>query len=196
MRWERWSATNLLQSVPLFIPTFFNNKEGYKNDSGGPSTKNLDRGSLMPTSSVVPNHSENVIREICSYTTPYTSSVEPKKNYNRSCLYSFTFKVLGEGISQWSSKYVQVKGEKVHYEITIFLCQIALIDVVKEIWFILIHCRQSFVLFRLLAWSSFWVKNNWLSVIFVYHDYVGNKTVGELPYVCDLLKGMFTQRPP
>lgn len=118
------------------------------------------------------------------------------KNYNRSCLYSFTFKVLGEGISQRASKHVQVKGEKVHYEITIFLCQITLIDVVKEIWFILMHYRQSFVLFRLLVWSIFWVKNNWLTVIYVYYDYVGNKPVGELPYVCDLLKGMFTHRPP
>ena len=41
--------------------------------------------------------------------------------------------MLGEGISQRASKHVQVKGEKVHYEITIFLCQITLIDVVKEI---------------------------------------------------------------
>ena len=58
------------------------------------------------------------------------------------------------------------------------------------------HYRQSDGLFKLLAWFRFWVKNNWLTVVSVYHAYVDNQPIGQLPHVCALLKEVFNQLPP
>ena len=69
--------TNLVQSAPLCILTFFKNKQGYKNDGSGSDIVNLNCGSLMANSSVVPNHSENVIGKISFFITPFASSSEP-----------------------------------------------------------------------------------------------------------------------
>lgn len=69
--------TNLVQSAPLCILTFFKNKQGYKNDGSGSNIVNLNCGSLMANSSLVPNHSENDIRKISFFITPFASSSEP-----------------------------------------------------------------------------------------------------------------------
>ena len=71
------NAANLVQSIPLRFPTFFNDKQVLKKDSPGPSEKNVDCSSHMAVSSMVPNPSENVNRETTSFATPSTSSIEP-----------------------------------------------------------------------------------------------------------------------
>ena len=71
------NAANLVQSVPLCFPTFFNDKQALKKDSPGSSKKNVDCSSRMAVSSMVPNPSENINREITSFVTPPTSSVKP-----------------------------------------------------------------------------------------------------------------------
>ena len=71
------NAANLVQSVPLCFPTFFNYKKGLKKDRPVPSKKNVDCNSHMKVSSLVPNPSENVNRETTFFATPSTSSIKP-----------------------------------------------------------------------------------------------------------------------
>ena len=109
------NAVNLVQSVPLCFPTFFNDKQCLKKDSSGPSEKNVDYSSHMAVSSMVPNPSENVNRETTSFATPPTSSIKPtgldtsinnKQNIKISGLDGFRQRLLAARISERASKLI------------------------------------------------------------------------------------------
>ena len=70
------NGANLVQSVPLCFPTFFNDIQGLKKDNPGPNENNVDCSSHMVVLSMVPNPSENVDREITSFATLSTSSIK------------------------------------------------------------------------------------------------------------------------
>ena len=61
----------------FMLSTFFNDKQGFKKNSAGPSKKSVDCSSQIAVPSMIPNPSENVNRETTSFTTPPTSSIEP-----------------------------------------------------------------------------------------------------------------------
>ena len=135
------NAVNLVQSVPLCFPTFFNDKQCLKKDSSGPSEKNVDYSSHMAVSSMVPNPSENVNRETTSFATPPTSSIKPtgsdtsinnKQNIKISGLDGFRQRLLATRISERLPSSFQVQGDKVHYQITIRPGLNGLAGVVKE----------------------------------------------------------------
>ena len=59
------------------LSTFFNNKQGLKKDSPRQGEKNVNCSSRKTVSGMVPNPSENVNREISSFTSPTTTSIKP-----------------------------------------------------------------------------------------------------------------------
>ena len=106
---------NAMQQIwysQYFFPPFTNDKQGFKKDSSGPSIKNVDCSSHMAVSSMASNPFENVNREITSFTTPPTSSIEPpgsdtsinnEQNIKISGLASFRQRLLETGISERDS---------------------------------------------------------------------------------------------
>ena len=198
-------AADLVQSVPLCFPTFFNDKQGLKKDSPGPS---VDCSPHMAVSSMVPNPSENVNRETTSFATPPTSSIKApgsdtsinnKQNIKISRLDGSRKMLLATGISERASKLISSTrrqgslsncnsfwskwatwcGER---KINSFRCAIGEV---------LDHLSYLFDLgyeYRTVGCHRY--------AISAYHEYVGNKPVGQYPHVYALLKGVFNEHPP
>ena len=109
------NGANLVQSVPLCFPTFFNDIQGLKKDNPGPNENNVDCSSHMAVSSMVANPSENVNRETTSFATLSTSSIKRsgsdtsvnnKQNFKISSLDGFRQRLLATGISERASKLI------------------------------------------------------------------------------------------
>ena len=112
---NRCNAANLVQSVPLCSPTFFNDKQGLKKDRTGPNKVNVDCSFHMAVSSIVSNPSENVNRQTTSFTTTPTSyikqpgsdkSIDNKQNIEISDLNGFRQRLLETGILERTSKLI------------------------------------------------------------------------------------------
>ena len=136
---NRCNAANLVQSVALCFPTFFNDKKGLKKYNPGASEKNVDSSSHMAVSSMVPKPSENINRETTSFATPPTSSIKPPGSdtsaNNKQNIVVWT--VSGKGYLQQDFQrelpsLFQVQGDTVHCQITICPGQSELAGAVKE----------------------------------------------------------------
>ena len=202
------NTASLLESVPLCFPTFFNDKQGLKKDSPGPSEKNVDCSSHMAVSSMVPNPSENVNRETTSFAAPSTSSskrpgsdtfINNKQNIKINGLDGFRQRLLATGISERASKLISStrrQGSLSNYnsswskwtswcgerKIDPFRCAIG------KVLGYLGYLFGSDYEYRTIGFHR--------SAISAYHEYVYTKPVCQHPHVCALLKGVFNHRPP
>ena len=204
----RCNATSFGKQISLYIPTFLNDQQSFKQGKTGQGRQNATCGTHLAISNLVSNSLKHVNRETNTFTTvpvsahESTETVTPtsdKQNLKISGVDSLREKLLIGSLSETASQLIlsmrqpgSVSNFNLSWAQWVSWCNERQVDPFRcDINQVVNHL--SFLFDAGLEYRTIGCHSPAISA---YYEFIDGKPVGQHPKVCALLKGVFNKRSP